>query len=328
MVLTFAEPGNDVNLFTYAFLCTTTGVRALRSASYGTKILGIRKDVLGDLPIPLPDDATQKRVADLIRRTVECRERYAAELRAARAVVEDLPEMQEALAMCAERRGRCVLWDRELPTLSAWTYASTGGALGYLKRKWASRLGDFVGEKDIFYGGRFSRISCKPPYGINFLSQRDVFLIRPIPRRIVHPGVNDRFLFSPVGSLVMAGRGTFGEGEIFARPILVTPDLAQYGLTEDLLRILVEPGIGSLLYSFFATTVGFRFLRSSAVGTKIMNLRMRLLLDLPLPELTANQTNQARRQVARAIEARCNADSAEAEAIRIVEEEVLPSWLA
>ncbi|MCP4657785.1 MAG: hypothetical protein GY856_20450, partial [bacterium] len=167
-----------------------------------------------------------------------------------------------------------------------------------------------------------------PPHGVEFLSQRDVLLIRPIPRRIVHPGVNDRFLFSPVGSLVMAGRGTFGEGEIFARPVLVTPDLAQYGLTEDLLRILVKPKAGSLLYSFFATIVGLRLLRSSAVGTKIMNLRTSLLLDLPLPELTTNQNNEARRQAAYAMEARCNADAAEAEAIRIVEEEVIPSWLA
>ena len=54
---------------------------------------------------------------------------------------------------------------------------------------------DVVPRGEIYYGPRFARIPCSSPHGIPFLSQRDVFLIRPVPRRIVHPGFLDRMLF-------------------------------------------------------------------------------------------------------------------------------------
>jgi len=68
MKLTFLEPSSETALFTYAFLNTRVGLRAIRATAFGTKILGIREDLLRSLPIPLPDAATQKRVADLAGR--------------------------------------------------------------------------------------------------------------------------------------------------------------------------------------------------------------------------------------------------------------------
>src|SRR5262245_54063490 len=47
--LTFKEPGGVDNLYTYAFLCSDIGFRALRSTSYGTKVLRFRPDMLGSL---------------------------------------------------------------------------------------------------------------------------------------------------------------------------------------------------------------------------------------------------------------------------------------
>jgi hypothetical protein len=70
MVLTFHDPGSDENLYAYAFLCTEVGVSVVRSASYGTKILGLRKDALAELRIPDPDPKIKKSVAELIRTTV------------------------------------------------------------------------------------------------------------------------------------------------------------------------------------------------------------------------------------------------------------------
>ncbi len=328
IALDFPDPGGVDNLWTYAFLNTRAGLHAIKAAAFGTSVPGLRVDLLADLPIPLPDDATQKRVADLIRRTVECRERYAAELRAARAVVEDLPEMQEALAMCAERRGRCVLWDRELPTLSAWTYASTGGALGYLKGKWSARLGDVLEPAGVFNGPRFARISCLPPHGIELLSQRDVFLIRPIPRRILHPGFSDEQIFASIGTLLVGGQGTLGEGEIFGRVILVDRELHQKAFTQHLLRVIPESSCVAFVYSFLSTLVGLRLVRSAGVGTKLLSLRPDLLRQLPIPDITSTLSRKIDQHIALAEGAKAESLSLEAEAIRIVEEEVIPSWLA
>lgn len=328
MVLTFQEPGGRLNLYVYALLCSAFGVRAIRSLSFGTKILGIRKDLLADFPIPIPDDETQERIAALIRTTVEARERYLTKLRAARKVVEDLSEMQEALGMCGERKARCITWDRALPTLSAWTFASTGGALGYLKTRWSGRLGDVLEENGLFNGPRFARIPCLPPHGVDFLSQRDVFLIRPVPRRIVHPGFDERLLFVSANSLVVAAQGTLGDGEIFGQTTYVSSAMASQAMSQHLLRLWPTAVHSAAAYSFLSTKVGFRLLRSTAVGTKLLSMRPDLLRELPFPDCPPVRLQLITAHLDAAMAARASADDAEAEAVRIIEQEVLPAWLA
>src|SRR5262249_7457635 len=124
LILKFEAPEDDLSLFTYAYLASPTGLRALRSASYGTKILRIRRDILAELPVPRADDDVVQQVAALVRRCVEQRERHVRELRAARLVLEELPEMRKAYLMCAERRARAILWGGALPTIGAWNCAS------------------------------------------------------------------------------------------------------------------------------------------------------------------------------------------------------------
>lgn len=129
--------------------------------------------------------------------------------------------MREAAAMCRERRARTVMWGGPMSTLGAWTYASPGESLQLLKQRWSSRLRDVLTKDGLFYGGRAARVACRPPHGLDFVSQRDAFLIRPLPRRVLLPGLPSNSAFAPSGSLVVAARGTLGDGEIFGRPILV-----------------------------------------------------------------------------------------------------------
>ncbi|WP_437681676.1 hypothetical protein [Sorangium sp. So ce131] len=329
MVLTFADPGSDDSLYTYAFLCSKPGIRAVRSTSFGTKILGLRKDLLRELPVPIVDNEVKHRTANLIRRCVEQRETYVRELQAARRVLEDLPEMREAHAMCAKRQARHVLWSGPLFTMNAWNYASTGGALNLLMQRWPGRLRDVVPAKKVFRGGRFQRISCDPPNGIDFLNQRDVFSIRPVPRRILHPNIDKSLFCVPPLSLLVGGQGTLGEGELFGQVALATPDLAKSGITEHLLRIQpVERAQAAICYAFLSTLVGRRLLRSTGVGTKLLSLREDLVLSLPYPSVDDQKSRKVQRHLDAASNARVDAANAESEAIRIIEEEVLPTWLA
>jgi type I restriction enzyme S subunit len=328
MVLSFADPGSDDNLFAYAFLCSRPGIQAIRSTSFGTKILGLRKELLGELPIPASDEPTKYAVASLVRQCVSQREAYIRELNAARSVLEALPEMREAHGMSAERRAHCVTWKGDLPTLSAWTYASTGGALEYLQNKWNTRLGDVIEPNGLYNGPRFARVNCEAPHGVEFMSQRDAFLIRPAPRRIVHPGFEDRLLFARRGTVMIGGHGTLGEGEIFGKAMFVHDRFAKSAFTQDLLRLVPRSGNEELMYTFCTTLVGTRLFRSTAVGTKILSMRPDLLRQLPFPEVDKLTAKRITHHVVSAIAAREEADTAEAEAIRIIEEEVLPAWLA
>lgn len=328
LVVEFNEPEADFSLFVYAYLASPTGLRALRSLSYGTKILRIRKDMLAELPVPRPSDDVVGRVASLVRRCVKMRESSLHELEAARRVVDDRPEMRTARELCSERRPQAMLWRGHLSTISAWTYASAAGALEELQRRWSGRLGDILESDGLFNGPRFARIGCAPPNGVEFMSQRDAFLIRPVPRTIVHPGFGDRQLFAPEGTTMVGGHGTLGEGEIFGRAMLVYGRFASSAFTQDLLRVVPRKAHQRTAYAFLTTLVGWRLLRSTAVGTKILSMRPDLLRQLPYPDLRPPEIERVDLHVAASTQARESADLAEGEALRIVEEEVLPVWLA
>lgn len=323
----FADPDSDRALYVAAFLSTRAGLQGIRSTAYGTSIPRMRPDLLAALPVPIPDDAIQHRVANLVRRALSQREAYLRGLRNARAAIEALPDMQEAHQMCASRRSRAAAWTGPLPTLSAWNFASAGRALGFLLKSWKSRVSDLVPPNGIFRGGRFPRISCSPPHGIDFLSQRDVFAIRPISRRIVEPPDARGSVFVPDFSLLVGGQGTLGEGEIFGQVALVTPDIAQAGITEHLLRVQPNERSGSaLLYAFFSTLVGRRLLRSTGVGTKLLSLRPDLVLALPVPDADPKLVATTLAHLEAASRARNGATTDEKAAVAIVEGEVLAQW--
>lgn len=328
MSLHFEEPDDDFSLFTYAWLACPTGIQALRSTSYGTKILGLRKDLLCSLPVPEAPTDVVKRVASLIRVCVSGRERYLNDLRAARAIVDALPDVQAAHEMCSQRRRRSVVWAGPLPSLCGWTFASTGGALPLLADRWRCRLGDLVHRNGIYNGPRFVRIDCSAPHGVELLSQRDALLIRPVPRRIVLPDVPAEKLFVRPGAIMVGAQGTLGEGEIFGRALFVTEKLSDVAFTQHLLRIIPQESFAEALYAFLTTTVGFRLLRSTAVGTKLLSMRTDLLANLPVPDLDGAVGLTVQELVRSAFASRDKADEAEAEAIRIIEQEVLPQWLA
>jgi hypothetical protein len=326
MTLVFKEPGSDLALFAYAFLASEIGVRAIRSTSYGTKILRFREDLLGTLPIPIADDAIVKRVGWLVRRCIDQREVYAEQFQIARSVIDELPEMREAFAMYKKRQARAVMWEGALKSLSAWNVASSGPALAFLRGVWHSRLSDAL--SDVFNGPRFVRIDCEPPFGIDFMSQRDVFLIRPIPRRIVRPVISDRLLFVPRDAVLAGSHGQLSEGSLFGKVELASYGAHTCGVTQDILRLLPREGHRAAVFTFLSTAVGQSLFKSTAVGTSIPSVRLDLLLDLPYPNLSTADSTQVEALLAKAETARISAMEAELEAIRIVEEEVLPTWLA
>jgi type I restriction enzyme S subunit len=328
VAMTFSDPGSAENLWTYAYLNSAAGIGAIKTAAFGTSVPGLRLDRLKDIPVPIPDRATMARVAGLIRSVVDHREKFLESLKVARALVSTLPDVAEALELCGTRERRTQLWDGPLPTLCAWNAISSGGALDYLSKKWHTRLGDVVQPDGIYNGPRFARIDCQPPHGVELMSQRDAMLIRPSPRRVAHPGFDDRLLFAPEGTILVGGHGTLGEGEIFGRAVLVHGRYSRAAFTQDLLRVVAKPKHQNSLYAYLTTTLGFRLLRTTAVGTKILLMREDLLRSLPVPDWPADLETRVATAVRSAFRARSLADEAETEAIRIVEDEVLPQWLA
>jgi len=328
MILRGAGTGDDNILYAYALLCSSFGVRALRSCAYGTSIPRLRPDLIANLPIPQAEPGTVRRVAALVRVAMSEREAHAKSIADARAMIEHLADVREATEMCRARKARCVLWSEPLRSLCAWNTASLGGAMAYLRRRWSRRLVDAVPMDGMFYGLLRQRTPSASGNGVPLITQRDAQSVRQLPTWIADPGVDRKALFSPPNSIVVPGRGTLGEGEVFGVPILVTPGLSRYALTQDLLRIAPERDSVAVVHLFLSTLLGRRLIRSCAVGTKILQLRLDLLRELPIPELGATETKQVRSLHVQAVAAFDRASEAEDSAVRIIEEEVLPQWLA
>lgn len=327
LALSFEEPGGEQNLWTYAFLNTRLGLSALRSCAYGTSIPRLRPDLVAALPVPRGSDEQRLRVTSLVRRCVEHREKYLAELRAARQLVESLPEVRDAHAMCSERRARAVAWAGSLPTMVAWTYGAAGEALRYLRGRWPARVRDVLEPDGLFAGLRFARIPCDAPHGVDLLSQRDVFMIRRTPRRVRMPSFDARRLIAADDQLLVACDGQFTEGALFGQIEDARAGLVGLAVTQHILRLVPRPGLKAWLFAFFSTAVGHRLLQSTAVGTSVPMMRHDLVSDLPVPDPPAPLRARVDALVARAVDSRISADAAELEAIRIIEEEVLPAWL-
>jgi type I restriction enzyme S subunit len=220
-----------------------------------------------------------------------------------------------------------MLWSGPLPSICAWNFAAGGGVVQILRDSWKSQLRDVLVEDGVFHGHRFARVNCSPPHGIDLLSQRDVFMIRSVGRRIVLPDVPARFLFVPADALLVGSRGQTNEGSIFGRVELASFAGWRCGVTEDILRVFTRDGFRELAFGFLSTTVGQWLLKSTAMGTSIPSMRIDLLKQLPFPDLSTVPLSEIRRHVLSAELARIEADKAEAEALRIIEQEVLPQWL-
>ena len=115
--------------------------------------------------------------------------------------------------------------------------------------------------------------------------------------------------------------------EIFGRAVYVSEAMSRFGITQDMLRIVAEEGAEPLIYAFLSTLVGRRLLRSTGAGTKLLRMRADLIRALPLPDIDSAKRQEITAHLREAMRARDDAERAEAEAIRLVETEVIPAWL-
>ena len=118
------------------------------------------------------------------------------------------------------------------------------------------------------------------------------------------------------------------DGALFGKVELGAHTPAGAAISEDVLRLVPKDGLGPALLSFLSSAVGHRLLRTTAYGTSIPGMREDLLTSLPAPAPEGVWMEAATAHAQASTRARIRASQAETEAIRIIEQEVLPQWLA
>jgi hypothetical protein len=153
-------------------------------------------------------------------------------------------------------------------------------------------------------------------------------MIRPISRRIATPTMSNELLVE-MADLFVASRGQLDEGTLFGN-VELSENLPRAAIvSEDFVRMRTRSAAySSLLLAYLTMPLGRRLVRTTAYGTSIPGIRLDLLARLPCPDMDAGRLENVASHVSAAVEARAVASRSESEAIRIIEEEVLPQWLA
>ena len=126
----------------------------------------------------------------------------------------------------------------------------------------------------------------------------------------------------------MAADGQVTPGALFGRVELADAGFVGLAITEHIMRLNPLDGLGESLAAFLSTDIGLALARSTAVGTSVPKARIDLLMNLPAPPIGSAAAARASLAMKRSIGRRLAAIEAETMAIRIIDEEVLPQWLA
>jgi hypothetical protein len=119
------------------------------------------------------------------------------------------------------------------------------------------------------------------------------------------------------------------EGTLFGRAELAAFGPSEDAITGHIMRLMIaKPSDAEWLFAFLSTKLGMALLRTTAIGTSVPTMHVGLLGRLPVPELAVDEMAEVKTHVTNAVIARNAATAAETEAIRIIEEDVLPEWLA
>jgi hypothetical protein len=125
----------------------------------------------------------------------------------------------------------------------------------------------------------------------------------------------------------MGSLGQLEEGNLFGRAEYAAFGASSGAITQHILRIFPREGESEALYAFLSTRLGLLLARSAAVGTSIPTMHIGILKEVPVPTLDSKISAIVRQHLATAVSSRARANAAESDAVRIVEEEVLPEWL-
>jgi len=171
-------------------------------------------------------------------------------------------------------------------TLRASNYSPILSAIREKGRKTAM-LGELASEMGESYAKVVPRVDCAPAYGVELLSQADIFHAEPIGRVVKR----DRISFADnieiaENDILLAGAGQIGDTTLFGRAVLADRRLVgKLAAGDNFIIRFSKSNSAMAMYvsAFLRTELGLRAIRACSYGTSIPRLRPDLLASLPIP---------------------------------------------
>ncbi|MFE1912358.1 methylation-associated defense system restriction endonuclease subunit S MAD5 [Streptomyces anandii] len=282
------DPEKIKSGYLYAFLLSRFGESLVRGSVYGSAVKHIEPHHIAGLPVPRFDARFEDRVHLLVERSARLRARFQAGLVAATKDFFEsvnLPELTNFRWHQQERDLGFEVPEVGPDSLRALNFAPRARRIIEMLESVPGRtLGDICTSDSLRIGSRFKRIDTDPSHGVRMIGQRQAFWGRPEGRWIsASQAPADSRLQDE--TILVAGRGTLGENEVYGRSILVTGSWLQHAYSQDYVRVSSGDAEipGAYLFAFFRSDVAFRVLRSMSYGGKQQGFHPQRLQELHVP---------------------------------------------
>lgn len=291
--------------YLYTFLSGPLGKALIEQKTYGAVVPHIEAHHVVDLPIPRLDVAIEERIHTLVERAASLR--VDANNLIDRAC-EDLL-LQSGLSSLtshdyyfygSSRVGRepgCFAVDSSrlsTLTINAWNYGSKFHAIRQrvLQKSNVLTLREVIAPNGYFSGGWYKRVPTTEGYGVELLTQKQLFNLRKQGNWIASGPIGDLDAEKvDTGTILIAGVGTMGETEVFGRCEFVWRNLEEKLVVAEVVRVMPNTDLidAGYLFAYLGSNYGFRLLRSTVSGTKLCRFIEPLALSIPVPILSVQQ---------------------------------------
>lgn len=282
--------------YVYAYLSSRFGVPLVISGTYGSIIQSIEPHHIADLPVPRLGDV-EDRAHELIQQAADLRVEAAAQIRAATerfllaSGLKDIPAHE-----WQEKSGRIGFAASVTKvSLRAVNYIPLNLQLAEevrnCSRKWKT-LAEVTEPGTLRSGLRFKRIDADPEFGVELIGQREIFNLVPNGRWIARAYLpNDKLIFVPEGTVMVAAQGGLKDTDSFARAQFIFGKRLRYAYSQHFLRVIAneEEIHRGALFAYLRSSIAFRLLRSCAIGSMQQDFHPELISELPVPIISKDE---------------------------------------
>jgi len=317
--------------YLYAYLSSCFGIPIVLSGTYGAIIQHIEPSHIADLPVPRLR-AIENHVHELIQKSADMLSEYQRLLSEATEKIFLLSKVSNpsSFEWFSNKKdlgfiiSSCKLGN----SLRAWNHSSRAMKIfNEIKKKKYSLLGELIDDEWLRWRVMFKRIFAEPEYGIEVITQKPLFNLKPKGKWISKSYLlnhSDKYVV-PDETILIAKQGTLGEKELYCRCEFITGEKAlNRAYSDHCMRVVVKeesihPGY---LYAFLRSNVGFRLLRSLSEGSKQQDLHWRTVPKIPIPRLELKEENKIGEMVRLAYKLRNDAVELDDQARTLVEEAI------
>lgn len=267
----------------YAYLASQYGHSLLTQGTFGAVIQHIEPDFVASLPIPKFPKAFQNKVDDLIQNASTLREEAAEILTKARKILKEKVHLRDLSpddydyfgphpyyreVSCFVRKRK----DIDTTTINAFNHSERIRNIKTLLKCNTKPLYEILLGGKTFSTGSFPRVETKKGYGVMLINQSDIFDTVIKGKYISKRNVILSNLVE-YGEVLIAGVGTLGENETFCRTIFANEDLVGQLVSGEFIRMKTTEEVPSgYLFAWLSSDYGFRLLRNTQTGTKLLSL--------------------------------------------------------